>query len=107
VPLALCLFHRIPQAIQDEVKQVFCLPLDELLDIQWIIQHGSFSSCCHVDVCVILENVILVRERFLPALGGLWQVTGLFFKMSTLVPHVFPLPPFFWTILQTFVFINV
>jgi hypothetical protein len=36
----------------------------------------------HVGVCIIFKAVIRVNERFLLALGGLWQATGVLFTRS-------------------------
>jgi hypothetical protein len=37
---------------------IFTYHLTKLFEIQWTSQHGSFSSCCHVVVYNILEEVI-------------------------------------------------
>jgi hypothetical protein len=68
--------------------------------------HGSFSSCCFVDVCTILEGVVQVIETFMFILGGLWRVVGLFFKRSLLVLHVRPIFTLHGKILYPFVFPN-
>ncbi len=53
-------------------NRLFTYLLIELLEIQRMNQYGSFSSCCHVSVCVIFEEVIQVNEKFLLTLRGLW-----------------------------------
>jgi hypothetical protein len=50
--------------------------------------------CC---VCVIFEEVVQISKRFLLALGSLWQVIGVFFKRSSFMPQVLPIPIIFWT----------
>jgi hypothetical protein len=60
-------------------------------------QHGSFSSYCHIGVCIILKEVIQISKRFLLTLKGSWQVIGLFFKRNFLMPHMLPIPTIHWT----------
>ncbi len=79
-------------------SRFFVYPLFELLEIQWMNQHGFFSSCCHIGVCVIFEEVIQVNERFLHALRGLWQMSSLFFRRNPFMPHMLPIPIIHWTI---------
>jgi len=47
-------------------NKLFIYPLIELLKIQWTSHHGSFSSCCHASVYIILEEVVQVNEGFSP-----------------------------------------
>jgi hypothetical protein len=54
--------------------------------------HGFFSSCCHVGVCAIFEEVIQVIERFLLTLRGLWWAINFFFKKNPFVPQEFFVP---------------
>lgn len=39
-------------------NKLFVYPLLKLLEIQWTNKHGSFSSCCHIGVCIIFEEFI-------------------------------------------------
>ncbi len=61
-------------------NKLFVYPLTKLLKIQWMNQHSSFSSCCHVGVYIIIEEVVQVSNRFLHALEGLWYAINLLFK---------------------------
>ncbi len=83
----------------------FAYLLTELLEIQWMNQHGSLSSYHHIGVYVILEEVIQFSKRFLLALGGLWRVTSLLFKRNPLMHHMLPIPTTHWTILWPLVFV--
>jgi hypothetical protein len=69
----------------------FIYPLTKLFEIRWTNQHGSFFSCCHIGVCVILEEVVQISKKFLPTLRGLWWVTNLFFRRSLLMLLVLPI----------------
>jgi hypothetical protein len=44
----------------------FIYPLTKLLEIRWTKQHGSFFSCCHDGVCIILEEVMRIVRGFCP-----------------------------------------
>jgi hypothetical protein len=57
--------------------------------------------------CAILKEIVQVNERFLLALRSLLQATGLFFKRSLFMRHMFPMPIIHWMILQPFIFVNV
>jgi hypothetical protein len=89
------------------LSKFFTYPLIELLETWQMNQHGSFSSCCPIGVCIILEGVVQVIKKFLLTLGGLWRATGLLFKRSLLVPHVCPILTTHGKIIQPFVFTNV
>jgi hypothetical protein len=88
-------------------SKLFTYPLTELLEIQWMNKHGSFSSYCFVGVCAILEEVIQVSKRFLLALWRSWWVINLLFKKSPLMLHVFLVPTIHWMIFQPLIFANV
>jgi hypothetical protein len=70
-------------------SRFFTYFLTELFEIQWTNQHGSFFSCCHVGVCAILEEVVQISKRFMPALKGLCRTTNLLFKKSIIVLQMF------------------
>jgi hypothetical protein len=53
-------------------NKLFIYPLTKLFKIWWTNQHNSFSSCCHVGVYTIIEEVVKVNKRFLLTLEGLW-----------------------------------
>jgi hypothetical protein len=72
--------------------KLFTYPLTKLLKIRWTNQHNSLSSCCHVGVYIIIEEVVQVSKRFLPASEGLWYAISLLFKRSPLVFHMLPIP---------------
>ncbi len=61
-------------------NMLFIYPLTKLLEIWWMSKHGSFSSCCHIGVCAIFEEIVQVNERFLPTLEGLWWTIGLLLR---------------------------
>ncbi len=66
--LASCAFVCLKGSLEPSRTKsckIFNYPLIELLKIQWMSKHGSFSSCCLVGVCVILEKVVQVNKRFL------------------------------------------
>jgi hypothetical protein len=74
---ALICFIKSFEPFRTRLGKAFRLPLTKLFEIQWIDQHGSFSSYCHVGVCTIFEEVIQVSKRFLFALRSLWWMIGL------------------------------
>lgn len=80
-------------------NRLFAYLLTKLLEIQWTNQHGSFSSYCHIGVCIIFKEVVQISERFLPTLGSFWRAFNLLFKRSP--------PIFHWTIIRPLVFIDV
>jgi hypothetical protein len=82
-----------------KVKQVFRLPFDQIVRDLMDKLAWFFSSCCHVDVSIILEEVAQVSERFLPIFKVLWQITSFLFRKSFIMLHVFPIPITLWTIL--------
>jgi hypothetical protein len=43
-----------------------------------------------IGVCILLEKVVQVIERFMFTSKSLWQMTGLLFKRNLHVPHVCP-----------------
>jgi hypothetical protein len=51
-------FIRFLELFKMRSNELFVYALFKLLEIQWTNQHGSFSSCCHISVCVIFEEVI-------------------------------------------------
>jgi hypothetical protein len=73
--------------------------LIRLFEIQWMSQHGSFSSYYHIGVCIIFEEVVHFNERFMPTLGGLWRATDLLFKRNPLMHCVFLVPTIHWMII--------
>jgi len=97
---ALICFIRFFKPFRMMSNMVFIYPFTKLLKIQSMSQHGSFSSYCHIGVCVILKEVGQISERFLLALRGLWQVIGLVFRRSFLVPHMLPIPVIHWMIIR-------
>lgn len=64
-------------------SKFFAYPLTKLFKIQWMNQHGSFSSSCYINVCVILKEVVQVNEKILLALKSLWQTIGVFFQKES------------------------
>jgi hypothetical protein len=88
-------------------SRFFAYPLTKLFKIKWTNQHGSFFSCCHIGACAILEEVVQISERFLPALRGLWWMTNLLFRRNPLMPLMLPIPTTHWTNFQHFVFVDV
>jgi hypothetical protein len=65
-------FIRSLKPSRMRLGRFFIYPLTELLEIQQTNEHGSFSFCCHVGVCNILEEVVQVNERFLLVSRGFW-----------------------------------
>jgi hypothetical protein len=103
----LCLFHKILQAIQDEVRQAFHLPLDQIVrnltnKLMWFL-----SSYCHVGVCAILEKVIQVSKRSLLALGSFSERLIIFFRKSLFAVLMLPIFTTIWTIFQPLIFADV
>jgi hypothetical protein len=112
---AVCLKQRARQAAHKNLARIsqcigradgrmksgilFIYPFTELFKSQSMNQRGSFSSYCHIGVCIILKEVIQVSKRFLLTLRGSWRVIDLFFRKSLLVPHVLPIPTVHWTII--------
>ncbi len=70
--------------------RLFTYPLIKLFEIWRMSWHGSFSSCCFVDVCTIFERVVQVIKRFMFVSRGLRRATNLLFRRSLLVLHVRP-----------------
>jgi hypothetical protein len=102
-----CLFHRIPQAIEDEVRQTFHLPLNRITrnstdELTWFL-----FSYCPVHVHVILEKVIQINKMFLLTSGGLWWVTGLLYKRSFHIPFVHRLLTIHGKTLRLLIFTSV
>jgi hypothetical protein len=50
-------FIRSLEPFKTRSGKFFVYPLIELLEIQWMNQHGSFFSCCH-GVYVIFKKVV-------------------------------------------------
>jgi hypothetical protein len=80
-------------------SKFFAYPLTRLFEIQWMGQHGSFSSYCHIGVCIIFEEVVQFNERFMLILRGLWRAIDLLFKRNPLMHRVLLIPTIHWIIL--------
>jgi hypothetical protein len=104
VSCAFICFIRSLEPFKTKLGRFFAYPLTKLLEIQWTNQHGSFSSCC---VYIILKEIILVSEMYLPTLGGLWQATGFLFKRRPFVFHVLSIPTIKWKIFQPLIFAKI
>lgn len=104
---ALICFIKSFEPFKTRSCMFFIYPLIELFKIWWISQHGSFSSFCHIVVYIIFEEVILVNERFLFTLEGLWWVINILFKRNPLMLHVLPILTIHWIIFQLVIFVNV
>jgi hypothetical protein len=107
ISCVLVCFIRSFEPFRMKSSMFFIYPFIELLKIQSMNQHSSFSSYCHISVCAIIKEVIQVSERFLLALRGSWWVISLFFTRSLLVPHVVPIPIVHWMIIQPPIFTNL
>ncbi len=92
-------FIRSFEPSRTRLNKLFAYPLIKLLEIQWISQHGSFSSYCLVGVCAILKEVVQANDKFLPALRDLWWATIFLFRKSFFMPLMFLIPIAHWTII--------
>jgi hypothetical protein len=55
---ALVYFMKALELLRTKLGTIFAYPLIELFKIRWTSQHGSFSFCCFVNVCVITNEVV-------------------------------------------------